>query len=802
MIKNQFKIALRYLFKHKFFTGIHVLCLALGITFSMIVGVYVLSEYSVNRSLKFVEDQYIVKSNWKEEGMGLEITTLAPLAKTLYEEYPSLVANYYRYNPVTNVVSAGDQHYMENIAIGDTTFIHMYGFPVLYGDKKRPFTDNHSAVITASMATKLFGHTDAVNETISIHTTVEGVRQDYHVSAVIQDIPYNSVTNLVGEGYSVFVPTEGNLYYGIGDPAATWDNPFEIAMIQLHPGITREDLVVPCEQVLAKYTPETVQENLTVELASVKNYHLDDNDGAARRMITILSLSAMFILLMAIINFVNISVGTSAYRLKEIGLRKVFGGSKKQLIAQFLSEAILLTGFATALALPCYELLRPLFNEVLNTQLTPLLGFGLQPFLFLLSLALLIGIIAGLYPAFILSSSHVITSVKGKIDNAKGNLSLRKSMLVVQFVIAITVLTGALIVSRQVSYIFNKDIGYEKEQVMIITAFPKQWNAAGVQLMEGVKDRLSRLPSVQRASLSFEVPDRQPPNAFGFQLANGEGPVVMVPSMGADADYAETFGLTVLSGVCFNPSGGHIPDQVVLNESAIRSFGMTPESAINQRLRQPSSGNEVTVVGVVKDFNYSSLQQQIGPIAFFHIRDFQSYRFLSLKLNTTNMAETISQIEQEWKTLLPAAPFEYTFMDEQFASLYRSELQLERAAQVATGLNLTIVFLGIFGVVTFTLAKRTKEIAVRKVFGAKTIHITTLFIRDYAQLILLANIIAWPLTYVVMEKWLEGYAYRIQIQWWMFVTVGLAGIVITVLTVGGQTMRAALAKPADSLKNE
>ena len=477
MLKNYFTIAVRHLLRHKFFSVINILCLAIGITFSLIIGIYVLGQYNTNASLKNVNNQYIVKSNWKVKEMGLDITTFGPLPKTLKEEYPSLVANYYRYNPVTNVVSAGDKYFKEDIAIGDTNFISMYGFHVLYGNRQHLFTNNNSAVITETMAMKLFGEKNVINKIISILTTQNGEKQDYKVSAVLRDIPYNSVTNLVGDTYSVFVPTEGNRYYAGGDPAQYWNSAYEIGMIQLQPGKSPKDLEGPLKQLLAKYTTENIQKNLTVELAAVKDYYIKDHRGAARKMTMILSLAALFILLMAVINFVNINIGTSSYRLKEIGLRKVFGGAKSQLIVQFIAEAIILTTVAAIISLVAYQLLRPVFDQVLNTKLESVFRFSAAAVMFLFALVFITGFIAGVYPAFVMSSSRVINAVKGKIDSAKGGLLLRKTMLTVQFTLAIIVFICALTVSRQVSYVFTKDIGYNKEQLLVISAFPKQWDS-------------------------------------------------------------------------------------------------------------------------------------------------------------------------------------------------------------------------------------------------------------------------------------------------------------------------------------
>ena len=802
MLKNYFTIAVRHLLRHKFFSAINILCLAIGITFSLIIGIYVLGQYNINASLKNVKKQYIVKSNWKVKEMGLDITTFGPLPKTLKEEYPLLVADYYRYNPVTNVVSAGDKYFKEDIAIGDTNFISMYGFPVLYGNRQHPFTDNNSAVITETMAMKLFGDKNVINKVISILTTQNGQKQDYKVSAVLKDIPYNSVTNLVGDTYSVFVPTEGNRYYAGGDPAQYWNSAYEIGMVELQPGKTPKDLEAPLKQVLAKYTTENIQKNLTVELAPVKDYFIKDHGGAARKMIMILSLAALFILLMAVINFVNINIGTSSYRLKEIGLRKVFGGAKAQLIVQFIAEAIILTIIAAIISLTAYQLLRPLFDQVLNTKLESVFRFSAAAALFLVALVFITGFIAGVYPAFVISSSRVINAVKGKIDSAKGGLFLRKTMLIVQFTLAIVVFICALTVSRQVSYVFSKDIGYNKEQLLVISAFPKQWDSVGVNRMINIKNALLQLPSVKDASLSFEIPDRKPPNSIDMQPVNSDGRTVLITSCGADENYAATFGLKVLSGSCFAQSGGFIPNQIVLNESAVKALGLTVNSAINRQIKVPSFGAILTVAGVIRDFNYSSLQNKVEPLAFFHVKDARAYRYLSLKLSTGNIVETVASIRNKWKEMSPGTPFEYSFMDEKFQSLYRSELQLKKAANISTILNLIIVFLGIFGVVAFTLTKRTKEIAVRKVLGADVRNIIALFIRDYAVLILLANLIAWPLTYIITSKWLQSYAYRVNQNILPYLFVCLFIFITAFSMIAIQCFKAGVANPVKSLRTE
>ncbi len=802
MLKNYFKIAVRHITRHKFFSAINIFCLAIGITFSLIIGVYVFNRFNINKSLKNVNNQYILKSAWKVKEMGLDITTFGPLAKTLKEDYPSLVANYYRYNPVTNVVSAGDKHFKEDIAIGDTTFISMYGLPVLYGNKHQAFRDNNSAVITETMAKKLFGKADVVGQVISV-LALNNEEEFYKVSAVIKDIPFNSVTNLVGDTYNVFVPTIGNRYYSGGDPAEGWNSPYEVGMIELKQGVSAKDLATPVKHTLEKYTPENIRENLSIQLAPVKDHYLKDHDGAVMRMIITLSLAAIFILLMAIINFVNINIGTSTYRLKEIGLRKVFGGEKKQLILQFITEATILTAIAAVISLVLYEALRSLFSQVLNTNFESLLYFNASIILYFIALILITGFIAGIYPAFVLSSLKVVNAVKGKVDTRKGGLLLRKSMLIIQFALAIIVLVCALTVSKQVSYIFSKDIGYNKDQVLVISAFPKQWDFVGVNRMMNMRNAMMEIPAVKSASVSFEIPDRKPPNSIDMQPVNGDGKTVLVTSFTADENYAAAFGLKLLSGNFFANTGGFIPNQIVLNESAVKALGFTRESAVNARVRIPSSpGTILTIAGVIKDYNYSSLQNHIDPVAFVSVRDWQSYRYLSLKLNTGDIGQTMDAITNKWKALLPNAPFEFTFMDQKFKALYQTELQLKKASYTATALALIIVLLGIIGLIALSIQKRVKEIAIRKVLGSSVAGIVTLFIKEFVTVVVIGGLIACPLAYIIMHSWLQGYAYRINITAMPFIISIICLGLITALLICVQTIKAAIANPVKSLRTE
>ncbi len=804
MLRSYINIAIRHLTRHKLFSIINISCLAIGITFSMIIGVYIMNQENVNAHIKNINNQYVIKSRWKQENMGPDVTTLGPLAKTMKDEYPSLVANYYRFDPVANIVSAGDKHFREDISVGDTSFISMYGFVLLYGNQKQPFMNNQSAVVTEDFALKYFGKSNAINKVITIQTPSDGSKHDYKISAVLKKMPYNSISNFAisKTEYQIYLSMENNQYFQGGDKGDNWANVFMVGMLELQKGVSPKDIEKPFEQVLEKYQPPFVKGNLKVELAGLKNYYLVQNNFAVQKMITSLSLIAAFILLLSVINFININIGTSSYRLKEIGLRKVFGSEKLQLITQFMTESWMLTLIATIISILLYQLLLPVFNQLLNSSLDPFWEFDFSKVSILLLLVIFIGFISGIYPAFVLSSSEIINSVKGKIDAAKGGLMLRKTLIVVQFTLAIIVFISSLNVSKQVAFFFNKDLGYDKEQVMIISSLPRNWDSAGVVRMEDIKTQLLQLPEVKYASLSYDIPNGSGGN-INVYTQNSSNFISML-FLAADNDYIKVYNIQTKEGKFLNDLNNNLtPGQVVLNETAVKALGWT--TAVGKTIHLgASNGLTLTVVGVVKDFYYESLQHAIDPLIIANLNEpfTRAYRYYSIKLSTSNIDRSINVLRDKWKTFFPEAGFEYVFMDDQFQALYQSELQLKKAANIATALNLIIVFLGIYGVVSFSLSKRTKEIAVRKVIGASARNIIFLFIKDYALLILIANLIAWPVAYSIINKWLDNYAYRIQQNIFIYLIVCAFIFISAFVLITLQCFKTANSNPVNSLRSE
>jgi putative ABC transport system permease protein len=804
MLRSYINIALRHLTRHKLFSIINISCLAIGITFSLIIGVYILNQENVNAHIKNVNNQYVIKSRWRQENMGPDVTTLGPLAKTMKDEYPSLVANYYRFDPVANIVSAGDKHFREDISVGDTTFISMFGFDLMYGNQKQPFINNQSAVVTEDFALKYFGKSNAINKVITIQTPSDGGRHDYVISAVLKKMLYNSISNFAisKTEYQVYLPMENNQYFQGGDKGDNWANIFMAGMIELQKGVSPKDIEKPFQQVLEKYQPPFVKENLKVELAGLKNYYLVQNNFAVQKMISSLSLIAAFILLLSIINFININIGTSSYRLKEIGLRKVFGSEKLQLIMQFMTESWLLTLIATIISIGLYQLLLPVFNQLLHSVLDPVWEFDFTKFSLLFLLVLLVGFISGIYPAFVLSSSEIINSVKGKINAAKGGLLLRKTLIVVQFTLAIIVFISSLNVSKQVEFFFNKDLGYNKEQVMIISSLPRNWDSVGVVKMENLKTQLLHLPEVKYASLSYDIPNGSGGNVNVYSQNNSD--FISMLLLATDNDYSKVYNIQTREGIFLNELNNNlIPGKVVLNETAVKALGWT--DAVGKTIHLGAiNGPILTVVGVVKDFYYESLQHAINPLIITNLNEpfTRSYRYYSIKLSTANINKSINVLRDKWKTLFPDAGFEYVFMDDQFQALYKSELQLKKAANIATVLNLIIVFLGIYGVIAFSLNKRIKEIAIRKVIGADARNIIFLFIKDYALLILIANFIAWPLAYSIINKWLDNYAYRIQQNIFNYLIVCAFIFITAFILITLQCFKTANSNPVESLRSE
>jgi putative ABC transport system permease protein len=801
MIKNYFKIAWRNIAKYRFYAFVNIIGLFFGITFTLAIAVYIWGEWNVNKDLANLDQQLFLKSEWSDPNMGLEITSVAPLAKALKDNYPHLIKNYYRWDGITSGVSKKDKNFRENIQIGDSTLLSMYGFKLLYGSTKDAFTNPYSVVITNKLAIKYFGKTNVVGETITMQN-FSNEEKPFLISGVLANIPINSVMQLEGNiTNDIFIASNSASFFnrGLFDD---WNNIYTPSYIELMPGHTSKDLTVPIQQLLKQHTSAIIASNLKVIPTPLSNYYLEKNDGLVKRMLYTLSIVALFILSMAIINFINISISHSSSRMKEIGVRKVLGGERKQLVFQFLSESILMVAFATTLAVLAYPFLKHVFGDLVGKALPALSTLPSTFAVLPICLILVVGFLSGLYPAFVLSSFKSIDALKGKSNMVKDKVVLRKSLVVFQFGVALVVLITAIIVYQQVTFFFSERLGYNKD--FVITAqVPRDWSTEGVQHMSTSRNELAKLPEVSSISLSYEIPNGNNGSQTSVYLVGKDSAkAVPIQQLVVDDNYIKTFEIPIKAGTFFNAEALDSLN-IILNEKAVAALGYpNSEVAIGQQIRIQSSPYIFTIKGVTKDFHFDSMQGAIAPMMFTSVYKQNIFRYLSIKLKAGNLSNSIAAVQKQWTRLLPNASFEYNFMDDTLSQLYASELRLKKAAYIASILSLLIALLGVLSLASLSIYKRLKEIGIRKVLGASLPNIVSLFLKEFIGVIFIASVLACPFAYWLMKNWLDHYAYHIQITLIPFI-LALAGLgMVTLVLICLQALRAALENPTKNLRSE
>ena len=801
MLKNHFKIAWRSLKKKRLYSIINILGLFAGISFTLLIGVFVWQELQGNKNLKNADSQYMLTSQWKDPNMGVDFATIGPLAERLKEQYPHLVANYYRWDGITSIISKDDKNFREGIQLGDESLLNMYGFKLLYGNESTAFKDPFSVVIKFEKAIKFFGKTDVVGETIMIQN-FGGDSKAFTITGVLEKIPENSVMPIINKQSSgLFIAKNSAEYFNRAD-FHDWNLPIFACYVELQPNVSAIQLELPLKRLIENHASESIQNNLKVVPVKLTDYYLNRNNSSLKKMLYTLSFVGLFIILMALVNFINIAVGHSGSRVKEIGVRKVLGSNRRQLIFQFLSESIILVAIATVLACLTFPFLSKGFMELVGKELISLSELP-SYFLFLpLLFVLIIGLLAGLYPAFILSSFKSVHALKGKFKIGTKSVYLQKSLLCFQYVTALVVLIVALLVTQQLDSFFGKSLGYDKEHI-VTASVPRDWTANGVQNMLTLRNELSEVPSVSNVSLSYEIPNGN----NGFQLAvnkANENPeeFYATQSLVVDDTYFDTYGIPLIKG-SYLKSGEQNPDYVLINEKALDTYGfLTADEAIGQKLKVDNAEYMLTIKGVISNFHFESMQQTIKPQLFFSVSALYSYRYLSFKLKPGDIAQSLTEIEQKWKQILPNSPFDYEFIDDTLARLYESELQLKKATHTASILSLIVALLGIFGMVSLSINKRLKEVGIRKVLGASVANVSILFVKDFVIVLIISVLIACPIAYLIVNQWLDNYSYRIDIGFNPF----LIGIVLvggaTTLLVILQTLKTAITNPVNSLRSE
>jgi len=802
MLLNYILIAWRNMKKNRFHAILNIVGLAIGIAFTGMIMAHVWSELQVNKTLKNADRLFVIRSKWKDPNMGYDLSTSGALPRALKEQYPTLVKNYYRWDGLTLTVHGDQKDFKENAQVGDSTFLHMFGLKVLAGNAGNALSTPNSMVMTEEVAIKYFGTVNAIGQSVEIEN-MAGQRRAFMLTAVIRSPRDNAATDLVSTYRNGVILPESSIGY-FGRTIDSWKNMFIVGYVELQPGVKASQLYGPITKLLRENTPANVYENVTPELVNVRDNYLNQNNGLVRRMLFTLSGIGLFILLMALINFINISVSRAGSRMKEIGMRKVLGGKKQQLVAQFLIESLITVCISTVLAFGCYWLLGPLFEQLVGKPLPAPGDFPGWFAAYVLLFVLLTGLAAGLYPAFVLSALPSLSSLKGTLKSVKENIVLRKSLVAFQFFTAVVVLIGAFIITKQVQLFFSKGIGYEKEFV-ISAQVPRDWSPAGVAKMEGLRKQLSESPVVKDVSLTYEIMDgNNGGNLNIFPLGGDATTAITALQLSTDRHFASTFQVPMAAGEYMEREGMPVDvHKIVINAKLAKALGYTdPADAIGKQVKFAELQDPYTIGGVTKDFHFQSMQAPISPMVIFPIEIFNIYRYFAIKIKAGNVPEALEKVQQKWAMLMPGAPFEYKFMDESLAKMYKSEIQLEKTAYTATVLALVIVLLGVLGLVSLTIQKRTREMGIRKVLGASVNSIVRLFIKDFMGVMIIASLLAIPAAYYMMRYWLNSYEYHIEITATPIVIIVISLGLLTSMMIVLHTLKVAFANPVKSLKTE
>ncbi|MBS1620939.1 MAG: ABC transporter permease [Bacteroidetes bacterium] len=809
MFKNYFKIAIRNLWKNKGFTFINIAGLAIGLSCFILITLYVIDELSYDRFYPNAERIYRVDADIKFGGNQLSLCTNSdPMGATLKKDYPQVEEFTRVYSSEgSKLVRKGNEYITEeNIVYADSTFFNIFSQTVLSGDTKTALYEPNTVVISETAARKYFSTPNAAGQTLEID------KKPFKVTAVIKDMPQNS------HFHFDFIMSMKNVEYG-------WNNFLSLnfqTYIRLKPGTDYHVFEKNFEQVTEKYilpqakqlmTGLTTMEDfrksgnmLSFYLMPLTKIHLyshrfpEFEANGNIQYVYIFSAIALFILLIACINFMNLSTARSVNRAKEVGIRKVLGTGRKNLVTQFLSESTLMAVISLMVALAITYFSLPLFNNIAAKSFQFNNIFNFQFFPFLVALPFIVGILAGLYPAFFLSNFKPIVVLKGKINAGFKKNVLRSGLVVFQFFISIVLIVGTITVFKQLHFIQTTNLGFAKDQVIILNGA----DALGKN-DETFKNEVLKLPGVKSGTMSGFLPVTSSRSDYSYSKEAVMDPknALSMQSWTVDYDYINTMGMQIIKGRNFSRDFGTDSSAVILNETAAKVLEFNDPIGKRLYLNYPGQDSMelqvFTIVGIVKDFHFESLRQNIFPLG---LRLGHNNTRMSFRITALDSKPLLSKIQGLWKSLAPGMPFSYQFMDDAFSKMYRSEQRVEQVSITFSILTILIACLGLFGLVTYMAEQRTKEIGVRKVLGASVPNLVAMLSKDFLKLVAIASLFAFPVAWWVMHKWLQDFAYRINIEWWVFILAAFIALLIALLTVSVQAIKAALANPVKSLRTE
>jgi putative ABC transport system permease protein len=801
MFAHSLKIILRNLKKRKGISLINIAGLTIGVIGFILIALFVQDELSYDRHHEKADRIYRV--NVRAVANNTEFYGAAactPMAQALVTEFPEVEASTRLHRFGIPVVRYKDKAFSEErFWFADPSFFDVFSVPFLRGDPKTALTEPNSVVLTRSMAEKYFGTEDPIGKTLNAHR-----RQDFLVTGVIEDVPrtshfhydllgsmnafeYSRSQNWISNNdYTYFVLREGVSHREFEEKMQSLIQKYVYPQVKGALGVTPEEFIAG-----GGFFAYYIQPLKDIHLHSHLQHEMEANSDIS--YIYIFSAIALAILLISCVNFINLSTAQSATRAREVGIRKTVGSTANELKGQFISEAVFLSVLAVVLALPVIELLLPVFNNLTGKDLHIPYLTSVLTLPLLLGLGLVVGLLAGVYPAFYLSAFHPVAVLKGE-SSGKGKKSwMRNALVVFQFTVSIVLIIGTLVVYKQLRYIQNRNLGFSRDQVVIIDKVDDLRQQFGA-----FKQELLSFPAISSAANTSDLMGASFGDGLYVPASRPEDQKQLIWRMWADPNFLATYKIELAAGSFFPAEARDESRVVVLNEAAVKILGL--ENPVGQLLIE--NGESHTIVGVVKDFHFESLHHAIKPFLMHPLSRDGGGQYLSVRMATAEVRKTLSLIEQTWKKYAGGQAFEYEFFDEHFARVYLSEQKTGRIFMIFSLLAVFIACLGLLGLTAFITEQRTKEIGIRKVLGASAPQVLLLLTRQFAFLVLIANIIAWPLAYWITRNWLQDFAYRTTLTAWLFaLSAGLA-LLVALLTVSFQSIRAALANPVDSLRYE
>ena len=804
MLKNYLTIAFRNFRRNKLNTFINVTGLAIGISVFFLIIQYITFELSYDTFNKNADRIYRVRNDRIYSDKHDKSAGCPPaLAPTLKNEFPEVLESARLRGTDVTYIDAGKNisENVEKVYYTEASFLKIFTFPLLKGTSLSALEEPYNVIISNSLSQKYFGNENPLNKEISL--TNEYGNHNYKITGVFKDVPPNSHVKfnmLISYKTLITQNKQAEYYWG-------W-NAFN-TYILLAPGADPKALEAKFPEMIEKYKDYGSSYKRRYLLQPVKDIHLyshlrfEPEVNGSAETVKFLSIIALFVLILAWVNYVNLSTSRSLTRAKEVGVRKVLGSNRFQLIKQFLSESFILNIIALFLAIVIDKIALPYFNDMTGKPLSSSL---LQNNWALLAIIFSAGVfLSGIYPAFVLSSFSPLTVFKTKSGRFSRSIDLRKGLVIFQFTISIILIASTLVVYKQLSYMRNKDLGINIDQTLILNA-PIGKDDSYSPVMS-FKDALLIIPGVKDVSASASVPGKDYSNASSGVRKYGSKPEDGTQGFFIDVDenYFKLYEVPLIAGRYFTRES-RFNNEIILNEEAVRIYGFkNPDEAVNSKLIFDGfDGQSIKIVGVIKDYHQESLKSALLPIIFNPINagDLNLTKYFSLKIDTRNIQQTLEQIKNKWDEIFPNQPFEFSFLDQVFNSQYKADQQFGKVFGLFTFLAILISCLGLIGLASYTNLQRTKEIGVRKVLGASVPGIVSMLSIDFTKWVLIANIIAWPLAYYFMNKWLQNFAYRIDITWWMFVLSGVIALVIALATVSIQAIKAAFANPVESLRYE